>query len=116
MQQKATKGFRPFHLQHHLAGCTRAQRALVAPSTASGTAFQRDLPYVLKRLTADAPELAVANHLWLDRKLVKALSIPYVAAVSQAYQASGGWRPASGRCRTNVKSNLSLTTAVTPPR
>ena len=63
--------------------------ALLGPATASGTAFQRDLPAVLRLLTTQAPELASANRLWLDSKLAKSLSATYVAAVSQRYQADG---------------------------
>jgi serpin B len=70
------------------AGATEIS-ALLGPATASGTAFQRDLPAVLRMLTQQTPELASANRLWLDSKLAKSLSATYVAAVSQRYQADG---------------------------
>lgn len=62
---------------------------LLAPATASGTAFQRELPALLTRLNTGTPELALANRLWLDSKLAKNLVPTYVAAASQRYQASG---------------------------
>lgn len=63
--------------------------ALIAPATAQGTAFQRDLPALLAPLLAQAPELASANRIWLHTGVAKAVPPSYAAAASQRYGADG---------------------------
>lgn len=63
--------------------------ALIAPATAQGTAFQRDLPALLRSILVQAPELASANRIWIEAGLAKALPASYAAAVSQRYGADG---------------------------